>query len=147
MDETANQIEAHIDRTRERLGSNLKELEAKVEAATDWREQFRERPHLFIGAAFVGGAILAGAVGAKTLRRGGETHAPGVRRMAPSGGSAQKEALELWDNVKAALIGVASSRIKQYIGEFVPGFDDHYRRAEQRAAAANPATLEMGRLT
>ena len=67
--------------------------------------------------------------------------------MAPRGSSAQTEALELWDNVKAALIGVASTRIKQYIGEFVPGFDDHYRRAEQRAAADNPATLEMGRLT
>ena len=147
MDETANQIEAHIDRTRERLGSNLKELEAKVEAATDWREQFRERPHLFIGAAFVGGAILAGAVGAKTLRRGGETRVPHVRRMAPGGSSAQAQALELWDNVKAALIGVASSRIKQYIGESVPGFDDHYRRAEQRAAATNPATLELGRPT
>ena len=47
-----------------------------------------------------------------------------VRRMAPGGSSAQAQALELWDNVKAALIGVASSRIKQYIGEFVPGFDD-----------------------
>ena len=38
MDETANQIEAHIDRTRERLGSNLRELESRVDAATDWRE-------------------------------------------------------------------------------------------------------------
>ena len=27
MDETANEIEAHIDRTRDRLGSNLRELE------------------------------------------------------------------------------------------------------------------------
>ena len=52
MDETANEIEAHIDRTRERLGSNLRELEDKVDAATDWREHFRERPHLFLGAAF-----------------------------------------------------------------------------------------------
>ena len=55
MDETANQIEAQIDRTRERLGSNLRELEDKVDAATDWREHFRERPHLFLGAAFIGG--------------------------------------------------------------------------------------------
>jgi hypothetical protein len=55
MDETANQIEAHIDQTRERLGSNLRELEDRVEAATDWREHFRERPHVFLGAAFIGG--------------------------------------------------------------------------------------------
>ena len=30
---------------------------------------------------------------------------------------------------------MASARIKEYIGELVPGFDEHYRRAEQRAAA------------
>ena len=59
MDETANEIEAHIDRTRERLGSNLKELEDKVDAATDWREHFRERPHLFLGIVFAGGVLVA----------------------------------------------------------------------------------------
>ena len=41
MDETANQIEAQIDRTRERLGSNFRELEDKVDAVTDWREHFQ----------------------------------------------------------------------------------------------------------
>ena len=62
MDETANQIEVQIDRTRERLGSNLRELEDKVDAVTDWREHFRERPHLFLGAAFIGGIVLASAL-------------------------------------------------------------------------------------
>ena len=69
MDETANEIEAHIDRTRERLGSNLRELEDKVEAATDWREHFRERPHLFLGAAFVGGVLVATVLGTKPRAR------------------------------------------------------------------------------
>ena len=62
MDQTANEIEAQIDRTRERLGSNLRELEDKVDAATDWREHFRERPHLFLGAAFVGGVMLGSCI-------------------------------------------------------------------------------------
>ena len=75
MDETAHEIEAHIDRQRERLGSNLKELEDKVDAATDWREHFRERPHLFLGAAFVGGAILATALRTKSFAA-----KPGARR-------------------------------------------------------------------
>ena len=57
MDETANEIETHIDRTRERLGSNLRELEERVDEATDWQEHFRARPQLFLGAAFVGGVI------------------------------------------------------------------------------------------
>jgi hypothetical protein len=145
MDETAHEIEAHIDRTRDRLGSHLKELEDKVDAATDWREHFRERPHLFLGVAFVGGAILATALRARSLRR--DPDDPGIRRFAQDAGSAQAQALELWNNVKGGLIGVASARIKQYIGQLVPDFDEHYRRAEQRAAAPDSGSVEFGRTT
>jgi hypothetical protein len=107
MDETANEIEAHIDRTRERLGSNLRELEDKVDAATDWREHFRERPHLFLGAAFVGGVMLGSA-----LRRTSPTRERGdvdVRRAVGGNGSVQAQAWELWNNVQGALVGVASA--------------------------------------
>jgi hypothetical protein len=145
MDQTAHEIEAHIDRTRERLGSHLKELEDKVDAATDWRQHFGERPHLFLGAAFVGGAMLATALRAKSSRRSPQ-HAGNVS-VADAGTSTQAQALELWNNVKGALIGVASARIKEYIGELVPGFDEHYRRREQRVAASDPATVELGRTT
>ncbi len=141
MDETAREIETHIDRTRERLGSNLRELEDKVDAATDWREHFRERPQLFLGAAFVGGAILATAIGAKSA---GQRAEPSEIRKFTEGGSsaqAQAQALELWNNAKAALIGVATARIRGYIGQWVPDFDEHYRRAEQRAAASDPARV------
>ena len=132
MDETANQIEAHIDRTRERLGSNLRELEDKVEAATDWREHFRERPHVFLGAAFIGGMVLASTLRSKSAGR----PLSGVAMNPAVGGHglAQAQARELLNNVQGALIGVATAKIKDYIGEIVPGFDDHYRRAEQRAA-------------
>lgn len=136
MDETANQIEAHIDRTRDRLGSNLKELEEKVESATDWREHFRERPHLFLGVAVLGGVVLASALKSKSAGR--PPFAPAVNPPVNGRSSAQRQALELWNNVQGALIGVATARIKDYIGELVPGFDDHYRRAEGRAAAVDP---------
>jgi len=137
MDETANQIEAHIDRTRERLGSNLRELEDKVEAATDWREHFRERPHVFLGAAFIGGVVLASAL--KSSSAGGPPSGVAVNPAVRGHGSVQTQARELWNNVQGALIGVATAQLKDYIGELVPGFDDHYRRAEQRAAAADPS--------
>ena len=143
MDETAYQIEEHIDRTRERLGSNLRELEDKVEAATDWREHFRERPNLFLGAAFVGGALVAA-----TLRSGppGRHRADDqVRHAAGSDGSARAQASALWNNVQAALIGVASARLKDYIGELVPGFDEHYRRVEKRASSIDPTVTSLGR--
>jgi hypothetical protein len=132
MDETTDQIEAEIDRTRERLGSNLRELEDKVEAATDWREHFRERPHVFLGAAFIGGMVLA-----STLRSKSAGRPPSGVAMNPTvggDGSVQAQVRELWNNVQGALVGVATAQIKDYLGELVPGFDDHYRRAEQRAA-------------
>ena len=135
MDQTANQIEAHIDRTRERLGSNLRELEDKVEAATDWREHFRERPHMFLGAALLGGLMLASALKSKSADRPLSAIAanPAVNGL----GSAQRQARELWNNVQGALLGVATARVKDYIGELVPGFDDHYRRFEERTAAVD----------
>jgi len=138
MDETANEIEAHIDRTRERLGSNLRELQDRVDAATDWREHFRERPHLFLGAAFVGGVMLE-----SVLRRTSPTRERGdvdVRRAVGGNGSLQAQAWELWNNVQGALVGVASAGIKEYIGRLVPGFEEHYRRAEQRAASNGRTT-------
>ena len=132
MDETTDQIEAHIDRTRERLGSNLRELEDKVEAATDWREHFRERPHVFLGAAFIGGMVLA-----STLRSKSAGRPPSGVAMNPAvggHGSVQAQVRELWNNVQGALVGVATAQITDYLSELVPGFDDHYRRVEQRAA-------------
>jgi hypothetical protein len=135
MDQTVNQIEAHIDRTRERLGSNLRELEDKVEAATDWREHFKERPHVFLGAAFIGGIVLASALRSRSAGR--SLSGVAVNRTMSGHGSVQGQALQLWNNVQGALLGVATAQIKDYIGELVPGFDDHYRRAEQRTAAVD----------
>jgi len=62
MAQTVGQIEAHIDRTRDELGANLKELEYRVEAATDWRWHFRNRPLLFMGAGFVTGALIGAMI-------------------------------------------------------------------------------------
>jgi hypothetical protein len=132
MDKTADQIEAHIERTRERLGSNFRELENKVEAATDWRGHFRQRPHLFLGAAVIGGMVLASAFKSKS---GGRVRAALSGAPVVGGhGSVQGQARELWDNVQGALLGVATARITDYVADLVPGFDEHYRQAEHRAA-------------
>jgi hypothetical protein len=138
MDETPREIEAHIDRTRERLGSHLMELEHKVEAATDWREHFRARPGVFLGAAFVGGATLAVALHARSQRPVSDD--AGIRRFVDDPSSARAQVLELWNTLKGALIGVASTRVIDYLGELLPGFDEHYRRAEERTLAPNPAS-------
>ena len=139
MDEAAHKIEAHIDRTRERLGSNLRELEHKVDAATDWREQFRARPHLFLGGAIAAGALLAAVLRPKSSRHvvDASNESPGGL-VARNGGNAQEQALELWHNIKDALIGVGAMRVTGYISELIPGFDEHYRRAAQRHAVPRP---------
>jgi|RhiMethySRZTD1v2_1073278.scaffolds.fasta_scaffold00371_41 hypothetical protein len=137
MDQTPREIEEHIERTRERLGSHLVELEQKVEAATDWREHFRTRPHVFLGAALVGGATLAFVLHARHPRTVSDDAE--IRRFADDPSSARAQVMELWSNLKGALIGVASARLKGYLGEFMPGFDEHYRRAEQRSETHHSA--------
>jgi len=134
MDEAAHKIEAHIDRTRERLGSNLRELEHRVDAATDWREQFRARPHLFLGGAVAGGALLAAVLHQRSSRPDFDaSHAAhlGSITRSSNGVNATEQALELWHNIKGALIGVAAMRITEYISELIPGFDEHYRHTAQ----------------
>jgi hypothetical protein len=139
MDQTSREIEEHIDRTRARLGSHLAELEHKVEAATDWREHFRARPHIFLGAALVGGATLAVALNGRSPRPVSDDTESEIRRFANDPNSARAQVVELWDIFKAALIGVASTRVRDYLVELLPGFDEHYRRAEQRSMALDPA--------
>ena len=130
MAETVNEIEDHIDRTRERLGSTLRELEDKVEAAIDWREQFHQRPHLFLGAAFAGGVLLS-AVG-RPRRLTHDADDGHVARQARGPSAVQAQALDFWHNVQGALMGVASARARDYLNQLVPDFEEHYRRAQQR---------------
>jgi len=68
MDQTTDQIEAHIETTRENLGANLQELEQKVKSVTDWRRQFRENPMRMLGVAFGGGILLAFLLGRRSTR-------------------------------------------------------------------------------
>ena len=136
MDEAADKIEAQIDRTRERLGSNLRELEDRIDAATDWREQFRARPHLFLGGAIAGGALLAAVLRPTASRQAFDSSPEDhVRSVSSNGIDSREQALELWNNIKGALIGVAAMRITAYISELVPGFDEHFQHAAQKHEA------------
>jgi hypothetical protein len=130
MAETVNEIENHIDRTRERLGSTLRELEDKVEAVTDWREHFHQHPHLFLGAAFSGGVLLSTMV--RPRRPTYDADDRHVGRQAPGTSAVRAQALDFWHNVQGALMGVASARAMNYLNQLVPDFEEHYRRAQQR---------------
>jgi predicted alpha/beta-fold hydrolase len=69
MGERTNQIEAHIESTRDKLGSNLNELQQKVKSITDWRQHFQSNPMTMIGVAFGGGILLATMMAGRRSRR------------------------------------------------------------------------------
>jgi ElaB/YqjD/DUF883 family membrane-anchored ribosome-binding protein len=69
VDQTTDQIEAHIENTRDELGANLQELEQKVKSVADWRRQFRNNPMMMLGAAFAGGILLASLLGGRRSKR------------------------------------------------------------------------------
>ena len=136
MGETTNQIEANIESARDNLGSNLNELERKVKSVTDWKQHFQTKPMTMLGVAFGGGILLATMMGGRRSRRT-------ERRLSASDPHAGTEyqkhkAMEAWDNIKGALIGVAATRFKDFVGEVVPGFHEQFHRTEEKAKAVYP---------
>ena len=57
----------------------------------------------------------------------------------PAGTLHQKhKALETLDNIKGALIGVAATRFKDFVGEVVPGFQEQFQHTEEKTKAVQP---------
>ncbi len=136
MENTAKQIEDHIEQTRESLGSHLDELEQKVRNATDWRQQFRARPTTLLGLAFGGGVVLAVLLGGPGRRSGKRQQAgPSASSETPMRtGQRSDKVLEAWDNVKGALIGVATTRLLDYAREAFPRIRKKTENSENEAA-------------
>jgi hypothetical protein len=140
MGQTTHQIEAHIEDTREDLSSNLHELERRVKSVTDWKQHFKTNPLTMLGVAFGGGLLLARMLGGRKNRpveRGFSSHATGFEPRAGTDHQKHK-AVETWDNIKSALIGVAATRFKDLVGEVVPGFHEQFQRTEEKARAIEP---------
>ena len=140
MGQTTHQIEAHIENTRENLGSNLHELESKVRAVTDWKQQFQQRPMTMLGVAFGGGILLATLLGGRRRsgRERGYSSRAGRSESHQESAYRKHEALGTWDNIKGALIGVAATRFKDFVGDVVPDFHEQFRRTQEKAKALQP---------
>ena len=136
--ETTHQIAAHIEHTRDHLGSNLHELEARVKSATDWKQHFESKPMTMVAAAFGGGVVLATMLGGRKPSRTASSHV-----SPPHGGTDHQlhKALETWDTIKGALIGLAATRFKDFIGEMVPGFKEQFREIEENAKGRARPTI------
>ena len=140
MGKTADQIETHIERTRDKLGSNIHELEQKVKSAADWKQHFRKNPMTMMGAALGGGVLLAVMLGGGKRRRSYRSYAEPRSDTPHTGTDRQKHnALETWDNIKGALIGVAATRFKDFVGEMVPGFNEQFQRTQSHKSIPPPS--------
>lgn len=143
MGQTTNQIENYIDAKRDDLGSNLQELEAKVKSVTDWRQHFHNNPMTMVGLAVGGGVLLATMLGGGRKRPRYLSHSSDPRPVATASSPGvevqRNKALETWDNIKGALIGVAATKFKNMVEEVVPGFHEQLKITEsQKAGTALP---------
>lgn len=127
----SDQIEKHIRSTRNDLGRNLEELEGRVKSATDWRARFQENPMTMLTVAFGAGWLLSTLAGGHKRSHSSSQSSPAVER-------AKSKASDAWENVKGALIGLAATRARTYLGEAIPGFHDEYARAERENTASRP---------
>jgi len=135
MGETTSQIETRIERTREDLGSNLRELENRVKTAADWREHYRVNPLLWAGLAFGGGVFLGVLSRRRDPLEPMETLNAGVGGgTVVNAGRARQKVLDSWEDIKTALVGVATARVMDFLGEAVEGFDEHRKRSETERA-------------
>jgi Protein of unknown function (DUF3618) len=136
MGQTVDQIEAGIERSRDELGANIHELERRVDKATDWHEQFRLRPFAFLGAAAVGGAVASSLLRRKPIAPAFVAGIPAASMRSSERVTWQRNhGSDVWDNVKAAVLSLAGTRLKEYVEQFLPGFDEHYERAQRSVSA------------
>lgn len=134
MAESADEIAARIRRKRERLRENLAELEGKVRAVTDWRQQVRSNTGLMLGLAFGAGLVLSAALNTRGGRRASrltDTSRPsGAGRGASP--AARSHLRAVWDEVQAALLGIAAARVTEAVATAVPQVRERLRRRRAR---------------
>ena len=133
MGQTTDQVESHIENTREDLKSNLQELEGRVRSATDWRHYVDQNPGMMIAAAFGGGLLLSALMKKRRVPPNNRTlsssaHVGGAARSLQT--RTRNDVLDKLDTIRTALVGAAATKVKGMLSEVVPGFSQHLSEAE-----------------
>ena len=123
---TSDQIERHIQRTRDELNENVNELEVRVKTAFDWRAQMEKQPGTLLALAFGGGILLSALL-------------PSSRASQRSSGSgwtssSNSKRDSSWDAVKGALVGIATTRLTEFVEALIPGFQHELTKARHARA-------------
>jgi hypothetical protein len=144
VDENTREIEREIIEEREELGDNLRELQDQARALTDWRRHYRNHTGAAIAVAFSSGVAL-GLLSAGIGR--GERFEPDTDTEFDVGDyprftetprtsrnlgrnlkhltqntRAGRQVSDLFQGILDALIGVASGKAVDLMGDFIPGF-------------------------
>ena len=133
MDRATDRIEQQIDREREVLRSNLEELEDRVRSVIDWRRHFRSNPAFWVGCDFGGGLLMALASSRPRSPSRPLPLRPPVEgyEAAPDHAThRRREISRAWRAIESALIGVAAARLKETLGQVLPGFREQLARRE-----------------
>ena len=158
MADQTDEIQEHIQSKRAELGHNLEELETKVKSAADWHTYFERYPMAALGLSFGGGMVLAMLAGNRSGRGGARIAA--TRGAWPEGqplsgataysrrtsGETRDKVAQTVDTLKGALLGLATSKVRDMLSDAMPGFREHYDHAERqrdRASANGQPPMTM----
>jgi len=141
MVQETDRIKDHIDARRGSLERDLHEIEHRIKRAVDWRGWFDRNPVIVLGAAAAGGFVLS-----LLSRRSPSSSQMSLYESESGSGSGQireskslsktsfqmSRISEAFDNTVAAMIGVASEKIRDIIADVIPDFREKYREVEAK---------------
>jgi len=104
-------------------------LEQLAKQLADWRTYYRRNPLWFLGGALGAGVILGAVAGrGEAPAYEPDPHEVDQPRTYGLRSRAGRRADETWEHVSNALMDVAAAKAVQFVGNLVPGFNDHYAR-------------------
>ena len=140
MGQETDKIKDHIDTQRGELDQDLHEIERRVTRAVDWREWFDRNPLGAIGVAAAGGFVLSQVIRRSSQPsnsyRYDEMDSMSTNRQATRRTSSLMEHITgTVDNAVAALLGVASSKVGDFVSNVIPNFRDEYHEVKRNRVA------------
>jgi len=143
----ADQVRSQVDQTKEQVKAQVEQTKEQVKQVFDWRHQVEEKPLVALGAAFIGGIVLAGMTGGNGNGGGhhvshpqsdGSLHSTNYGQQAAAGAglmgvvraAATRAGLDSTiTNMADSLMGTLSERVKTIADDAFPGLADKLQQA------------------
>jgi hypothetical protein len=126
VDQETQFMKTHIDRERDQLTGNLREIESRFKPATDVREMFNENPLLGLGLAFAGGFLLSVAIGGAKSASSHEISERPAAAVSPL-----SRLTCTWNNIVEAFVGLGAAKLESFIADAVPGFHEQFEKVDR----------------